>query len=177
MYDLDKGKQQHVVNAARALLGIHEVPDGSNSGPGVRMIQSATKAYGEPWCVSTVQYVWREVFGHTLADDTANAYYLADWALKHAIVIPVPVVGCPVVYHIGDGHAGIVCAVGNANQFHAVEGNEQNAVRWVARNPAAIRCTFILPPDLHALPHVGHHEAAKPAPAPELVSERGHVET
>lgn len=172
MYDVDKAKQTHVVSAARHLLGIHEEPDGSNSGASVRMIQGSTGAFGEPWCVSTVQYVWREVFGHTLANDTANAYYLADWAEKNALVIPIPVIGCPVVYHIGDGHAGIVCAVESNGAFHAVEGNEANAVRWVLRNKNQVRCTFILPHDLLAVHHVGH----KILPAPELISEHGRGE-
>lgn len=169
MFNVDPLKQDHVVNEARKLLGIHEVPDGSNNGPGVHMIQSSTGAFGEPWCVSTVQFVWEKVFGVFLADRTANAYYLADWGLKHALTIPVPLRGCPVVYHLGDGHAGIVSDVGLNGSFHAIEGNEANAVRWVQRNLHQVRCTFLLPHDLLKVP-LPHVPVGK---APEVISEHG----
>ena len=174
MYDVDRTKQNHVVQVARSLLGIHEVPDGSNDGPGVHMIQEATLAFKAPWCVSTVQYVWHKTFGVFLANRTANAYYLADWGSKEGITIPQPVVACPVVYHIGDGHAGIVCGVGQNGSFHAIEGNEANAVRWVQRNMHAIRCTFLLPHELLAvpLPHVTNHGITEKEAA-EHIQHRG----
>lgn len=163
----DQHKELAVVRAAHGLLGIHEVPDGSNDGPGVHRIQTSTGAYKAPWCVSTVQYVWKLVFGVTLADDTANAYHLADFANKAGWVVPRPVMGCPVVYHIGQGHAGIVEQVHPDGTFDAIEGNEGNAVRLVHRDPKAIRCTFIAPPQLYAPP-------SEPKPAtPELISEHG----
>ena len=137
-----------IVKQARSLVGIHEVPMGSNSGTAVHMIQSATHAYNAPWCVSTVQYIWLKVLGSTWAEDTANAYFLANYARESGRVIEAPVPGCAVVYHIGAGHAGTVVAL-TGHTFEAVEGNEADAVRLVSRDPRTIGCTFILRPELH----------------------------
>jgi hypothetical protein len=137
-----------IVNEAHSLLGIHEVPDGSNDGPGVHTIQSATGAYRAPWCVSTVQYIVKQVTGKTIADDTAGVYYLADYGARHGWVVPHPVVGGPVCYHIGQGHAGTVVQVLADGSFYAVEGNEGNAVRLMRRSPRQLTCTFLKPPYL-----------------------------
>lgn len=138
-----------VVKEARSLVGIREVPMGSNSGTDVHRIQSATHAYNAPWCVSTVQYIWLKVLGTTWAEDTANAYFLANFAKESGRVVAKPVPGCAVVYHIGAGHAGTVTAVLNEHTIVAVEGNEADAVRGVNRDTRAIACTFILRPELH----------------------------
>ena len=121
---------------------------GSNSGTAVHLIQSATHAYNAPWCVSTVQYIWLKVLGSTWAEDTANAYFLAQYAEESKRTIPAPVPGCAVVYHIGAGHAGTVVAL-TGHTFEAVEGNEADAVQLVSRDPRTIACTFILRPELH----------------------------
>lgn len=148
-------RRAQIVAYAGELVGIHEVPAHSNRGPlqqhgaGVTMIQSATGAYGLPWCVSTIQYIWRQVLGSTWANRTAGAYYLADYARLHGALIDHPVPGCAVVYHIGSGHAGTVVAVRRGGvAFTAIEGNEADAVRQVDRNVSAIRCTFLLRPEL-----------------------------
>jgi len=141
-------RRDKIVMFAHTLVGITEVPDGSNDGPRVREIQSATGAYHAPWCVSTIQRIWKVVLGSTWADDTAGAYYLADYATRHGCVLPGPVAGCAVVYHIGSGHAGTVVAVGRFGSFTAIEGNEGNAVRIMQRNKRQIPCTFILRPEL-----------------------------
>jgi hypothetical protein len=138
-----------ICKEARSLVGIHEVPMGSNSGTQVHLIQSATHAYNAPWCVSTVQYIWLKVLGSTWAEDTAGAYFLADYAARAKRVIAKPVAGCAVVYHIGAGHAGTVVELGQHGNFIAVEGNEADAVRSVTRNPGTLGCTFILRPELH----------------------------
>lgn len=144
-----------MVAEARALVGIHEVPAHSNRGPaqvggvGVDVIQSATGAYGAPWCVSTVQWLWRHVLGSTWAGDTANAYALAEYAHAAGRVIVTPIPGCAVVYHIGAGHAGTVTTYHGGSAFSAVEGNEADAVRPMSRDLRHIPCTFILRPELH----------------------------
>ena len=143
-----------VCKVARSLVGIHEVPPHSNTGPpqvdgvGVRIIQGATGAFGAPWCVSTVQYIWKRVLGSTWAQDTANAYYLAEYARESKRTLEAPVPGCAVVYHIGSGHAGTVVAL-TGRTFEAIEGNEADAVRLMSRDPRTIGCTFILRPELH----------------------------
>jgi hypothetical protein len=139
-----------IVAFARTLVGIQEMPPGShsNDGPQVHEIQSATGAYKAPWCVSTVQYILLHVIGETVANKTANAYYLAQYAHDNGWTIPHPQAGCAVVYHIGAGHAGTVATVHPDGSFDAVEGNEGDAVRLVPRNPKQIACTFILVPQL-----------------------------
>lgn len=163
----DRGKEAEVIKQAHKLLGVHEIPDGSNSGPAVRIIQTSTGAYDAPWCVSTVQYIWKQAFGLTLANRTANAYYLADWGTKHGWAIPRPVMGCIVVYHIGQGHAGIVEQVNADGTFDAIEGNEGNAVRLMQRDPRQIPCTFLAPPQLYVTESI----------TPELISEHGKGES
>jgi hypothetical protein len=132
---------------SRSLVGIAEVPTGSNRGPAVSRIQSATGAYGQPWCVSTVQYEDLHTIGSTYAHATAGVYaYLAfARAAGHLIAKPVP--GCAVCYLIGNGHAGRVVTVHADGTFDAVEGNEADAVRLVPRDPRAITCRFILRPE------------------------------
>ena len=139
---------QRIIAEAHSLLGIHEVPPHSNSGSEVRRIQSATGAYGEPWCVSTVQFIVKAVTGHTIANATANVYYLADFGAHQGWVRPRAVLAGPVCYHIGAGHAGTVVQVLADGSFYAIEGNERDAVTLMHRDPRTIRCTFLHPPYL-----------------------------
>lgn len=145
-----------VVAYAHTLIGIHEIPDGSNDGPDVHRLQASTKAYGAPWCVSTAQDIAIHTYGHTFADDTANAYYYESYARSHGWVIPRPLPGCFVAYHIGDGHFGTVADLHPNGTFDAIEGNEQNAVRLMTRDPRTLRCTFIAPPGFF-VPAPPHH--------------------
>lgn len=137
-----------VASFALTLVGIVEDPRGSNKGRRVEQIQSATGAYGEPWCVSTVQYVWLHTLGSTWADKTAGAYALEAYARANGATTPHPVVGCAVVYHLGDGHAGTVVKVNRNGTFWAVEGNYGDAVAKVYRDPRTVPCVFIRRPEL-----------------------------
>lgn len=139
---------ERIIAEAHSLLGIHEVPPHSNEGPDVRRIQSSTGAYGAPWCVSTVQYIVKAVTGHTIANATANVYYLADFGARAGWVRNAPVLAGPVCYHVGAGHAGTVVSVLSDGSFYAVEGNEGDAVRLMHRSPRQLRCTFLHPPYL-----------------------------
>lgn len=140
---------EKIVKEAHALLGVHEIPDGSNNGPAVHQIQTVTKAYGEPWCVSFVQYVVHFVTGSSIANDTASVYYLIDYAAKSGWVEERPVVAGPVCYRIGQGHCGIVVQVLADGSFYAIEGNEANAVRLMHRDPHMLSCVFLKPPYLN----------------------------
>lgn len=137
-----------IVQFAHGLLGVHEIPAGSNTGPMVHKIQSSTGAYNAPWCVSTRQYIDETVLGSTYANDTANVYAYADYAEKHDDVFPHPIIGCAVAYHIGAGHMGTVVELNHNGTFWAIEGNEADAVRRVLRDPNHIKCTFILRKEL-----------------------------
>ena len=142
-------KRAEIVAYARTLVGIHEVPDGSNDGPGVKGLQASTGAYRAPWCVSTRQAIDLHVLGSVYADKSANAYYYAGFAGRHGDVIEKPVAGCAVVYHLGSGHLGTVVTVHSDGTFDAVEGNEGNAVRLVPRDPRhGVVCTFVLRKEL-----------------------------
>jgi hypothetical protein len=140
--------QQRIIAEAHALLGIHEIPAHSNDGPDVHRIQSATGAYRAPWCVSTVQYIVKTVVGHTIANDTANVYYLADFGSREGWARAKPVLAGPVCYRVGAGHAGTVVQVLDDHRFYAVEGNEGDAVRLMLRDSRAIPCVFLHPPYL-----------------------------
>lgn len=147
-------KRAAIVAYAHELVGIHEVPPHSNTGPvqqhaaGVRVIQSATGAYYAPWCVSTVQYIWKQVLGSTWANHTAGVYYLIDYARSHGAVIPHPLAGCAVGYEIGAGHAGTVIDVYPDGTFDAIEGNHADRVGIVRRDPKHLTCVCILRPEL-----------------------------
>lgn len=136
-----------VVAFSRTLVGIREVPAHSNSGPAVHRIQSATGAYGAAWCVSTVQYEDLHVLGSTYANRTAGVYYYLDYAQSHGHVVAKPLPGDAVAYLIGAGHMGRVVNVHNDGTFDAVEGNEEDAVRIVPRNPRYVPCRFIRRPE------------------------------
>lgn len=143
---------QKIVNHARELAaaGIHEIPAHSNQGPQVHWIQAATGAYGAPWCVSTVQRIILDVTDATIANRTASVYYLIDYGARNGWVVPRPVLGGPVCYRIGQGHAGTVVAVYPDGTFDAVEGNEADAVRLMHRDPRTLSCVFLKPPYLKA---------------------------
>lgn len=136
-----------VVAYSRTLVGIREVPPHSNDGPAVHRIQSATGAYGAPWCVSTVQYEDLHVLGSTWANRTAGVYYYLEYARERGCLVSKPLPGDVVAYLVGNGHMGRVVAVHKDGTFDAVEGNEQDAVRIVPRNPRWVPCRFIRRPE------------------------------
>lgn len=146
---VNRGAQHRaaVVRFSRSLVGIAEVPAHSNNGPAVHRIQSATGAYGAPWCVSTIQYEDVQVLGSTWADKTAGVYYYLDYARRHGCLIAKPVPGCVALYLVGLGHAGRVVTVHADGSFDAVEGNEADAVRLVPRSPRWIPTRFALRPE------------------------------
>lgn len=141
-------KRDRVIHEALSLVGIREVPSGSNNGPAVHKIQSATGAYNAPWCTSTVQYIWKQAGIGVWANKTAGAYYLESYARAQKRIIPHAVAGCSVVYHIGEGHAGTVVKVYRDGSFDAVEGNWGDAVVRIHRNPRTIPCVFIMRQEL-----------------------------
>lgn len=136
-----------VVAYSRTLVGIREVPAGSNNGPGVHRIQSSTGAYGEAWCVSTVQDEDLHVLGTTYANRTASVYYYLEYARERGHLVAKPLPGDAVCYLIGAGHMGRVVSVHPDGTFDAVEGNEADAVRIVPRNPRHVPCRFVRRPE------------------------------
>jgi len=137
-----------VVAIAKAELGVRESPNGSNDGPRVRQYQSATGAYRAPWCASFVQWVLMKAGIGPVANRTAGAYYLGDYAHSHGWTIANPEPGCGVVYNLGAGHTGIVESVNPDGSFYAIEGNESNAVSRVLRHRNIVRDFIRYPGEL-----------------------------
>jgi hypothetical protein len=81
----------------------------------------------------------------TIANKSASAYFLGDYARSHGWVTNFPQPGDVVVYHLGQGHVGIVERVISTQTFDAIEGNEGNAVRRVRRNRSQVYCFFVPP--------------------------------
>lgn len=130
---------------ARAEFGVREQPLGSNDGPRVRQYQAVTGAFRAPWCVSFGQWVLKQAGIGPVANRTASAYYLADYARSHGWAIINPEPGCGVVYNLGAGHFGIVDSVNPNGTFYAIEGNEANSVTRVLRQRSIVRCFIRFP--------------------------------
>jgi hypothetical protein len=95
-----------------------------------------------------VQAVDLHVIGSTYAEDTANAYFYAEYAHNHGDVIANPIPACAVVYHEGAGHIGRVVTILGKGLFLAVEGNYSDSVALVRRSIHIDPCTFILRKEL-----------------------------
>jgi uncharacterized protein (TIGR02594 family) len=136
---------EQIVAAAVHELGVRESPNGSNDGAQVRRYQSITGAYRAPWCASFVQWVLTSCQVGPIANRTASAYYMGDYARSHGWTRPTPAPGCVVVYHIGQGHVGIVEKPSANGTFFAIEGNENNGVNRVLRRMSEVYCIFTVP--------------------------------
>jgi CHAP domain-containing protein len=121
-----------LIRVARAELGVHEQPDGTNRGPRVNQYQDVcTPGYhGYPWCVAFLQWVMQTCGVGPIANSTAGVYALLDWARKHGLARSKPQKGHLVCFIRGAGHIGIVEEVfANGRDFTTLEGNAANAVR------------------------------------------------
>jgi hypothetical protein len=119
---------RRITAAARAELGVHESPWGSNDGARVRVYQSVTGAYHAPWCASFVQYVLRKAGVGTIANRSAGVFYIANWAHRHTLLHAQPKPGSVVLYLRALGHTGVVESV-TKRGFYTIEGNASDAVR------------------------------------------------
>lgn len=125
---------REILAVARPEVGVHEVPLGSNSGSRVRQYQSATGAYGAPWCVSFAQWVFKQAkvrsplaWHGPIADDSAGAFYVAGWARLHGWLRSIPKPAYFVVFTDRLGHMGIVESV-TSSGFTSIEGNASDSV-------------------------------------------------
>lgn len=134
-----------IVAKAESQLGVTEDPVGSNDGAQVRRYQSVTGAYRAPWCASFVQWVLTQCGVGPIANRTASAYYLGDYARSHGWTVPNPLPGAVVVYRLGQGHVGIVTAARPDGSFDAVEGNENQQVSHMHRDRSVVYCFFVVP--------------------------------
>lgn len=142
-------------------LGVHEIPDGSNRGPCISIVdgcavylgngpyQSSTGAYGAAWCASFADYMLKLITGHGFGS-TNDAYVpaIAEYAQAHNELAAKPRVGSFVIYLSRDlqlvnaFHIGYVVRV-TATGVQTVEGNEGNAVRELWRPFATNRMVYV----------------------------------
>lgn len=122
--------ERHVLSYARSQIGVKEIPFGSNTGPWVSVYQSVTGAYGEPWCVSFVQWaLWRAHIG-PIANRTAGAVYLRDWAYSRGLLRSKPEPGTIAVWIYSEQHASLVESV-HGSSYTTIDGNWDNQVMRV----------------------------------------------
>lgn len=146
---------------AERFIGVREDPPHSNSGSVVHQFQSATGAYNAPWCISFIQFVLKQIGVGPVANKTAGAYYLRDYAVSHGWAVPKPAVGCGAVFQEGAGHGDIVVAVGKNGAFTTVDGNYNDQVQKVERTVKQHPVTFF------RFPHV-QYDAVVPKPKPKV---------
>lgn len=124
---------RRVLGFARSQIGVREVPFGSNFGATVAIYQSVTGAYRAPWCVSFVQWaLWRAHVG-PIADRTAGAVYLYQWAYRRGLLHATPKPGDISVWVYSSQHADFVSSV-NGTSYTTVDGNYNNQVSVVHRS-------------------------------------------
>jgi len=138
---------RRVVAVARRELAlhVHEVPDGSNDSPRIRLYQAVTGAFRLPWCASFIQYVYRTAGIGTIANASAGVFYIVDWAHARGWLRARPSIGAAVAYLSALGHIGIVERV-TSTGFYTIEGNNGNAVREDWHPLGYLRTVFIDPP-------------------------------
>lgn len=151
---------QGVASYAARFIGVKEDPLGSNAGTVVHQFQSATGAYNAPWCVSFEQYVLKELGVGPVANRTASAYYLRDYAKSHGWTVTRPEPGVGVVYMEGAGHTGFCSVLAkDGKSFTGIEGNYNDRVARTNRVVGSVEMTFI------RFPHVQYGATpAKPVP-------------
>lgn len=149
-----------IIGAARAELGVHESPWGSNDGARVRVYQSVTGAYHAPWCASFIQYVLRRANVGTIADRSAGVFYIVSWAHRRTLVHAQPRPGSLVAYMHNLGHIGVVESV-TSRGFTTIEGNASDAVRRRWHPIGYAHTVFIWLPKCSAARRLASLHAAK----------------
>jgi hypothetical protein len=129
---------------ARAQVGRHEIPDGSNSGPFVELCQRATwlPGTGWPWCVAMFIAAWRHGADVILPWLGAGAYAFLDWATKNgsAVSLEHAIPGDAVILNIGAGHCAMLAQpYDGGTVVHTIDGNWSNSVETVAHPADAVR--------------------------------------
>lgn len=139
-------QHQQALAFARANLGKHEVPAGSNTGPFVIFCQRATWLGGTrwPWCVAFWVRAWTET-GRKLPYRGAGAYAFLDWHRKNvpAWVVPIEKArpGAAVIFNIGSGHQAMLARPYATTKpyVHTIDGNVGHAVASRERHVSTVR--------------------------------------
>lgn len=163
------------------MIGVHEVPNGSNRGPiqqtrprgGVDFFQDFDFLVGRgyPWCVSFVLSCWAVGAKRPLPYQTAGAYEMFRWAQTVGWARPSGACapGDLIVFNVGAGHIAMLESQAGSD-VRTIDGNSSNQVRRVVRSRSAVRGGIHIPEEPVKLP-------PKLVPQPFWVvttSERGH---
>lgn len=127
---------KRAIEIARGELGVHEIPDGSNDSPRIRVYQAVTGAFRAPWCASFSMWVMQQArigfpktaWSGAIADNSAGVFHIVDWARGHGWLMAIPKPAYLVAFTDRLGHIGIVERVDQTG-FLSLEGNSGNAVR------------------------------------------------
>lgn len=131
-----------VIAAAVGDLGLHEDPDGSNDGPGLRKF----KTYGQPWCALAVSTWWLAAPAGSPFGRIAAVWGLYRWARGRGALLEAGEAAQPgdlacFLRAGGHGHVGLVVGVEGGRLF-TVEGNCANAVRGCIRERGALQAVI-----------------------------------
>ena len=131
-----------IVRIAESQVGATEQPPGSNDSPQIAMYRTATQGAiaGAPWCAYFASWVAQRA-GEPLGGSGQGLGYVGDiwnWAQQTGRAIPngpgvVPQPGDLIVF--GDHHVGIVDQVLPNGDIQTIEGNYNNQVSRVTRQP------------------------------------------
>lgn len=156
---------------ARARLGEHEQPPGSNSGRFVIECQRATWLAGTrwPWCVAFCLRAW-EATGNPLPWRGAGAWALLAWAQKAgwAVELGQAVPGDLVVWSFGSGHASVLELPYSetAPRVRTIDGNVDDRVARRERPSSLVRGVVHVKPT--------HQAKARPPLFEVATSASGH---
>ena len=131
---------QRALAVAASEVGHAEVPPGSNDGPRIDQYRSAVAGSyrGAPWCAYFVSYAAAQAgtpIGHG-GTGLGSVAGIEQWGRETGRLLPpgaAPVPGDVVLY--GHDHAGIVEAVHPDGSLTTIEGNHEDAVTRVLRDP------------------------------------------
>jgi hypothetical protein len=126
---------RQLIATEQAEIGVHEIPDGSNDSPRIRVYQSVTGAFRAPWCASFQMWALRvarlgfpkTAWAGAIADDSAGVFYIVQWARAHGWLRATPKPGYLVAFVDHLGHIGLVERVFYSG-FNSLEGNASNQV-------------------------------------------------
>lgn len=143
-----------IVEAARAELGVKEVPLGSNRGPKVQVYQSSTwlGGTGWPWCVAFAWcwIVWGQVLKKPCPYPTAAVEQLESWARKNGwAAVGPPRIGDLACLNHGE-HVTIVSALPADGMFAGLGGNQGHMVKTSMYRVSSITTLVRVPLVLHS---------------------------
>lgn len=130
---------QAVAHRLLSQVGVHEVPWGANTGPQVRVYQSVTGGYFEPWCASFRS--WGLVEEGYTGRVSARAWDFDDIGQRISDLwhnINAAKVGDAVTFNIGDGHIGTYLSH-TSSMVKTVDGNTSDQVAVRERPLSEIR--------------------------------------